>query len=145
MKLTGKRFLKLSTHNGGDHSTKALLLTVGIGAFVPRRLDFPGLEKLENTYVHYFVKDKSIFKDKELLIVGGGDSAVDWALNLQDTAKHITLIHRRDEFRAHEDSVKKLMSSKPRSNSGSKSIPLPAILRSNRLLLKTIEPMKPKR
>ncbi len=88
-----------------------MLLTVGIGAFVPRRLDFPGLEKLENKYVHYFVKDKSIFKDKELLIVGGGDSAVDWALNLQDTAKHITLIHRRDEFRAHEDSVKKLMSS----------------------------------
>ena len=45
------------------------------------------------------------------MIVGGGDSAVDWALNLQDTAKHITLIHRRDEFRAHEDSVNKLMSS----------------------------------
>ncbi len=109
--IDGQHILTLSTHKGGSHHTKALLLTVGIGAFVPRRLDFPGLDSLENRYVHYFVKDKSIFKDKDLLIVGGGDSAVDWALNLQDTAKHITLIHRRDEFRAHEDSVKKLMSS----------------------------------
>jgi len=109
--VDGERILRLSTHNGGEHFTKTLLLTVGIGAFVPRRLDFPGLDALENKYVHYFVRDKSIFKNKDLLIVGGGDSAVDWALNLQDTAKHVTLIHRRDEFRAHEDSVKKLMSS----------------------------------
>ncbi len=108
----GEQILKLSTHNSGEHFTKALLLTVGIGAFVPRRLDFPGLDLLENSFVHYFVKDKSKFAGKDLLIVGGGDSAVDWALNLQDTAKHITLIHRRDEFRAHEDSVKKLMASR---------------------------------
>ncbi|HTY11626.1 MAG TPA: NAD(P)/FAD-dependent oxidoreductase [Bacteroidota bacterium] len=109
--VDGQQLLRLLTHNGGEHDTKALLLTVGIGAFVPRRLDLAGIEKFENTHVHYFVKDKSVFKGKKLLIVGGGDSAVDWALNLQDTAKHITLIHRRDEFRAHEDSVKKLMSS----------------------------------
>lgn len=107
----GQNILRLSTHNGGVHATKALLLTVGIGAFVPRRLDLPGLENFENGFVHYFVKDKTMFKDKRLLIVGGGDSAVDWALNLQDTARHISLVHRRDEFRAHEDSVKKLMNS----------------------------------
>jgi thioredoxin reductase len=109
--VDGQQLLRLNTHKGVEHDTKALLLTVGIGAFVPRRLDLPGIEKFENTCVHYFVRDKSIFKDKRLLIVGGGDSAVDWALNLQDTANQITLIHRRDEFRAHEDSVKKLTSS----------------------------------
>ncbi len=108
----GENILRLTTQNGTEHRTKALLLTVGIGAFVPRRLDVPGIENLENRFVHYFVKDKSLFKEKRLLIVGGGDSAVDWALNLQDTAKHITLIHRRDEFRAHEDSVRKLMGSR---------------------------------
>ena len=107
----GQNILRLSTHSGGDHATKALLLTVGIGAFVPRRLDLPGLERFENRFLHYFVKDKTMFKNKRLLIVGGGDSAVDWALNLQDTARHISLVHRRDEFRAHEDSVKKLMNS----------------------------------
>jgi thioredoxin reductase (NADPH) len=107
----GQNILRLTTHTGAEHRTKALLLTVGIGAFVPRRLDLPGIENFEGRFVHYFVKEKALFKEKRLLIVGGGDSAVDWALNLQDTAKHITLIHRRDEFRAHEDSVKKLMTS----------------------------------
>ncbi len=110
-KLDGQDILRLSTHAGEVHLTKTLVLTVGIGAFVPRRLDVPGLEKFENKYVHYFVKDKTIFSGKNLLIVGGGDSAVDWALNLQDTAKSITLIHRRDEFRAHEESVTKLLNS----------------------------------
>jgi thioredoxin reductase (NADPH) len=61
--------------------------------------------------VYYFVKDKNIFKDKRLLIVGGGDSAVDWALNIKDVARKITLVHRRDVFRAHETSVMELMKS----------------------------------
>jgi thioredoxin reductase (NADPH) len=108
----GQKILRLTTQKHEEHLTKALLLTVGIGAFVPRRLDLPDIERFENNCVHYFVKDKGMFKEKDLLIVGGGDSAVDWALNLQDTAKSITLIHRRDEFRAHEDSVLKLMSSR---------------------------------
>ena len=108
----GQKILKLTTQKKEEHLTKTLLLTVGIGAFVPRRLDLPDFERFENICVHYFVRDKSIFKAKDVLIVGGGDSAVDWALNLQDTAKSITLIHRRDEFRAHEESVKKLMASR---------------------------------
>ncbi|HTX18388.1 MAG TPA: NAD(P)/FAD-dependent oxidoreductase [Bacteroidota bacterium] len=110
--VDGESILRLATQSGEVHWTRGLLLTVGIGAFVPRRLDLPGIERFENRFVHYFVKDKSLFKGKRLLIVGGGDSAVDWALNLQDTAETITLIHRRDEFRAHEESVKKLMSSR---------------------------------
>jgi thioredoxin reductase (NADPH) len=58
--------------------------------------------------VAYSVLDKSIYHNQKLLIVGGGDSAVDWALNLEGVAKEITLIHRRDAFRAHEDSIRKL-------------------------------------
>lgn len=108
----GQKVLKLTTHAGKEHLTKALLLTVGIGAFVPRRLDLTDLDRFEHRFVHYFVRDKSIFKDKDLVIVGGGDSAVDWALNLQDIARSVTLVHRRDEFRAHEDSVRKLMASR---------------------------------
>ncbi len=61
--------------------------------------------------MYYFVRDKETFRNKALLIVGGGDSAVDWALNLQDVAKKITLIHRRDKFRAHETSVAQLYAS----------------------------------
>jgi ferredoxin/flavodoxin---NADP+ reductase len=106
-----QKILRLVSERGKEHFTKGLLLTVGIGAFVPRKLELPGLEKLEGKGIHYFVKDKTIFSGKNLVIVGGGDSAVDWSLNLQDTAKSITLVHRRDEFRAHEDSVKKLFSS----------------------------------
>ncbi len=107
----GQHILRLTGSHGAIHYTKALLLTVGIGAFAPRKLELENAEKFENRFIHYFVKDKSIFQDKDILIVGGGDSAVDWALNLQDTAKKVTLIHRRDEFRAHEDSVEALMNS----------------------------------
>jgi len=90
------------------HHTKAVLLCAGSGAFSPKKLPVPGSELCEKQDIYYFVKSKAIFAGKRLLIVGGGDSAVDWALNLQDTAAHITLIHRRNQFRAHEHSVRKL-------------------------------------
>ncbi|HEY9166786.1 MAG TPA: NAD(P)/FAD-dependent oxidoreductase [Candidatus Kryptonia bacterium] len=102
---------ELFTDKGNAHYTKSVILTAGIGAFKPKKLDARGIDTFEDHGVYYFVTDKSVFKDKEILIVGGGDSAVDWALNLLDTAKKITLIHRRDEFRAHEESVRELMSS----------------------------------
>lgn len=102
---------KLGTEKGTEHLTKTVLITAGVGAFSPNRLDAPGVAEYENRGVYYFVKDKSIFKDKRILIVGGGDSAVDWALNMVGWAKSITLIHRRDQFRAHEQSVAELMRS----------------------------------
>jgi len=102
---------EVRTDKGNSHLTRSVILTAGIGAFKPKKLDVPGVEKFENDGVYYFVNDKSVFSGKEILIVGGGDSAVDWALNLLDTAKRITLIHRREEFRAHEESVRELMMS----------------------------------
>lgn len=102
---------ELGTDKGTKHYTKAVLVAAGVGAFSPNRLEAKGAADYEGKGVYYFVKDKSIFKDKNLLIVGGGDSAVDWALNIKDIAKKITLVHRRDVFRAHEGSVAELMKS----------------------------------
>jgi ferredoxin/flavodoxin---NADP+ reductase len=95
----------------GTHLTRTVVIAAGVGAFAPNKLNVPGVNELEGQGVHYFVKEKAAFKGKNLLIVGGGDSAVDWGLNLQDTAKSITLVHRRDEFRAHESSVNDLKAS----------------------------------
>ncbi|MDG7008189.1 MAG: NAD(P)/FAD-dependent oxidoreductase [Nitrososphaerota archaeon] len=104
-------FFELETDKGTRHRSKAVLVAAGVGAFSPNRLEAEGAADYEGKGVHYFVRDKSVFKGKNLLVVGGGDSAVDWALNMQDVAKKITLVHRRDVFRAHEGSVAELMKS----------------------------------
>jgi thioredoxin reductase (NADPH) len=103
--------IEVRTERGKVHYSKAVLVAAGVGAFSPNRLEAVGVSDYEGKGVYYFVKDKSAFAGKNLLIVGGGDSAVDWALNMKDTAKHITLVHRRDVFRAHELSVRELMKS----------------------------------
>lgn len=93
------------TTQKGTHRTKTVVIATGAGAFSPKKLNAPGVEEFEEKGVHYFVKTKSGFADKRLLIIGGGDSALDWAMNLHDEAKEIILIHRRDVFKAHEESV----------------------------------------
>lgn len=100
------------TTNKGGHLTKAVIITAGIGAFEPRKLDVEGAEKYEGKNLHYFVSDLEIFRGRRVLLFGGGDSAVDWALMLEKIAKEITIIHRRDKFRAHEHSVEQLYASK---------------------------------
>lgn len=118
--VLGERVIDLNQRNGGPfelgtdsriHKAKSVLISGGIGAFAPNRLEAPGITKFEGKGVYYHVKDKSAFRDKRILIIGGGDSAVDWALNLKDLAKKVTLIHRRDGFRAHESSVRQLFDS----------------------------------
>jgi len=98
--------------NLGEHHAKAVIITAGVGAFQPRRLEIEGAEKYEKSNLHYFVNDLSRFKGKKVLISGGGDSAVDWALMIEPIAEQVTLVHRRDKFRAHEHSVEQLMASK---------------------------------
>ncbi|MBY0163035.1 NAD(P)/FAD-dependent oxidoreductase [Cytobacillus firmus] len=98
--------------NLGEHHAKAVIITAGVGAFQPRRLEIEGAEKYEKANLHYFVNDLSRFKGKKVLISGGGDSAVDWALMIEPIAEQVTLVHRRDKFRAHEHSVEQLMASK---------------------------------
>lgn len=97
--------------NKGKHATRAIVICAGVGAFQPKKLPNPELVQYEGNGLFYSVKEKMAFRGKNVLIVGGGDSAVDWALNLKDYAKKVTLIHRRDEFRAHGASVTALMSS----------------------------------
>ena len=95
----------------GEHFTRVVLITAGIGAFTPKTFKRPELDQWIDKGLYFAVRNKEDFRGKRLLVIGGGDSALDWALGLVDYAKQITLIHRRDAFRAHEDSVKKLFAS----------------------------------
>nr|WP_263864126.1 NAD(P)/FAD-dependent oxidoreductase [Paenibacillus lycopersici] len=93
------------------HYAKSVIVTAGVGAFEPRRLELDGADRFEKSNLHYFVGDLGRFKDRHVLISGGGDSAVDWSLMLEPIAASVTLIHRRDKFRAHEHSVENLLNS----------------------------------
>jgi len=87
---------------------KAVVIAAGGGSFQPKRPPVPGIEEYEGSSVFYSVRRIEDFRDQDLLIVGGGDSALDWTLNLQPVAKSVTLVHRRPEFRAAPDSVNKM-------------------------------------
>ena len=84
------------------------MIAAGGGSFQPKRPPMPGIEAYEGTSVFYAVRKMEQFRGKKLLIVGGGDSALDWTLNLVPVAKHVTLMHRRNDFRAAPDSVNKM-------------------------------------
>lgn len=94
----------------GTHLSRVVVLSMGKGAFSPRKLGAPGEEELIGKGVYYGITDLEALKNKRVLIVGGGDSAVDWALMLKDDSE-VTLIHRRPGFRAHEESVNQLFNS----------------------------------
>ncbi|HEY5279532.1 MAG TPA: NAD(P)/FAD-dependent oxidoreductase [Pseudolabrys sp.] len=87
---------------------KCVVIAAGGGSFQPKRPPINGIEPYENKSVHYAVRKMDAFRGKNLLIVGGGDSALDWTLNLQPLAKRLTLVHRRDDFRGAPDSVNKM-------------------------------------
>jgi thioredoxin reductase len=91
----------------GERWSRTVIVCAGVGAFEPKRLDVPGLRELEGKGVHYFAKRVEDFRDKHVVIVGGGDSAVDWAVTLEPVATQVTLIHR-SRFRAHEATVRQL-------------------------------------
>jgi ferredoxin/flavodoxin---NADP+ reductase len=102
----GEELLAIGTDKGGPYLSRALIITAGHGAFEPRKLGIDGIDDWEGRGVHYFVREKDVFRDAACVIVGGGDSALDWTLGLQDTARApIALVHRRDNFRALESSV----------------------------------------
>jgi thioredoxin reductase (NADPH) len=102
----GEELLSVTTDKGGPFLSRALIITAGHGAFEPRKLGVDDIDAWEGKGLHYFVREKDVFRDRTCVIVGGGDSALDWTLGLQDTAKHpIALVHRRDNFRALETSV----------------------------------------
>lgn len=97
--------------NKGEHYTKTVILTAGNGSFAARPLGVADAERFETSNLHYFVNEMDRFKDRQVVLLGGGDSAVDWSLMLESIAKSVTLVHRRDKFRAHEHTVELLHNS----------------------------------
>jgi thioredoxin reductase (NADPH) len=96
---------KLRTELGTTITAPVLVIAAGGGSFVPRKPKIEGIEAYEGQSVHYAVRQMERFRDRDIVIAGGGDSALDWVLNLQPIAKSTTLIHRRDDFRAAPHSV----------------------------------------
>ncbi len=105
----GESLFRVKTELGKLFETKVVVIAAGGGSFQPKRPPIPGIEAYEGHSVHYAVRKMDAFRGKKLLIVGGGDSALDWTLNLAPVASHLTLLHRRSEFRAAPDTVNKMM------------------------------------
>jgi thioredoxin reductase (NADPH) len=101
-------YFRVATSNDKEFHAKTVFVAGGVGSFQPRRLRLDDLAALEGVSVHYRVKDPSLFAGKKLIICGGGDSALDWALALADSTAELTLVHRRDEYRAAPASVASL-------------------------------------
>ena len=99
---------RLTTDGGLVFDTKVVVIAAGGGSFQPKKPPIPGIDAHEGTSVFYSVKRMEDFRDRNILIIGGGDSALDWVINLQPIAAGMTLLHRRDAFRAAPDSVKKM-------------------------------------
>ncbi len=97
----------VTTNKGTKHHAKAIAIAGGLGSFDPRKPLIENIEFYEDIGVEYFVKDPELFRDKRVVIAGGGDSALDWSIFLADVASSVTLIHRRNEFRGALDSVEK--------------------------------------
>lgn len=111
LKPTPEGILELATGIGKVHRSRTAIIAAGVGAFVPRTLDIPDVKRMEGKGIYYFVKDLDRFAGLRVMVIGGGDTALDWALGLQGVAELVTLVHRRDRFRAHEESVNELFAS----------------------------------
>jgi thioredoxin reductase (NADPH) len=104
----GDPLFRVTTDRGKIFEVKVIVVAAGGGSFQPKRPPIPQIENYEGKSVFYAVRRMEDFRGKRLLIVGGGDSALDWTLNLQPIARSVTLVHRRPEFRAAPDSVNKM-------------------------------------
>lgn len=100
--------VQIKTSTGIIIECKALIIAAGCGAFTPNRPPLQGIEEFENKHIFYSVTNQSKFQDKTVMIAGGGDSALDWSVILASITKKIYLIHRRDKFRGHDDTIRKV-------------------------------------
>ncbi len=98
----------IATDLGTTIAAPVIVIAAGGGSFQPKKPPIPGVDDFEGRSVFYAVRERDAFKGKDIVIAGGGDSALDWTLNLQPIAKSVTLIHRRPDFRAAPDSVEKM-------------------------------------
>ena len=114
---------RITTDKGTVVSTKIIAIAGGLGTFIPRKPKIPNLSQYEDNGVLYMIKDPNQFKDKTVIIAGGGDSALDWSIYLSEIAKKVILIHRRNEFRGANESVSSVQKLK---NSGKIKVITPA-------------------
>ncbi len=98
----------VTTNKGTQHQAPVVAIAGGLGSFEPRKPLIHNITDFEDKGVEYIIKNPEIYKDKKVVIAGGGDSALDWSIFLSDVASEVTLIHRRNEFRGHLDSVDKV-------------------------------------
>ena len=104
----------IKTQKGKQITAKTVFIAGGVGSFQPRKIRLKGIDDYENKWLHYRVKDKKSFYGKDIIIAGGGDSALDWAIDFAESTEHkenggtVSLIHRRDEYRGAESSVQKI-------------------------------------
>ena len=104
----------IKTQKGQKITAKTVFIAGGVGSFQPRKIRLKGIDDYENKWLHYRVKDKKSFYGKDIIIAGGGDSALDWAIDFAESTEHkenggtVSLIHRRDEYRGAESSVQKI-------------------------------------
>ncbi|UOY07633.1 NAD(P)/FAD-dependent oxidoreductase [Muricauda sp. SCSIO 64092] len=97
----------VTTNKGTKHHAPVVVIAGGLGSFEPRKPQLENLERYEDNGVSYIIKDPEVYRDKKVVIAGGGDSALDWAIYLADVASEVSLVHRRNEFRGALDSVEK--------------------------------------
>jgi thioredoxin reductase (NADPH) len=98
----------LTTSSGTEFDTATVIIAAGLGAFQPRKLRAPGAADFDGKNIHYRITEPEKLADKDIIILGGGDSALDWTLELHDKVRSLTLIHRRVDYRAQPASVKKM-------------------------------------
>jgi thioredoxin reductase (NADPH) len=108
LERTGDGRFRLVSDTGTEFVAKVVIIAAGGGSFTPKRPPLPGVDAYEGKSVFYSVRRMDDFRGRDVLVVGGGDSALDWTLNLQPVAKSLTLLHRRDEFRGAPHSVEKM-------------------------------------
>lgn len=98
----------VTTNKGTEHKAPVVAIAGGLGSFEPRKPLIENISDYEDNGVEYMIKDPEVYRGKNVVIAGGGDSALDWTIFLADVAKNVTLVHRRNEFRGHLDSVEKV-------------------------------------
>lgn len=102
-------WFRVVTDSGSEFRTRTVFVAGGVGSFQPRRLRFEGIDAFEDQNLFYKVRDPRKFADSNIVVLGGGDSALDWVVELAPNAKHVTSIHRRDEYRGAQATVDKMM------------------------------------
>ena len=105
----GEKMYQVTTNKGTVHQAPVIMIAGGLGVFTPRKPPIPGIADYEDKGVAYVIRDPEVYRGKNVLLAGGGDSALDWTIFLADVAASVTLVHRRDSFRGALDSVEKVM------------------------------------